>query len=72
MGADGTCPTCGRVLALASGRPRAASAEPDRPFTPRPGDEVSTKVPWHFWVLVAAVVGYLAWRVVQMISWVVT
>lgn len=72
MGEDGTCPTCGRVLALASGGQRAASAEPDGSFAPRPGEEVSTKVPWHFWVLVVAVVAYLVWRIVQMISWVVT
>jgi hypothetical protein len=72
MGADGTCPTCGRVLAAAgAGRP-ARPVGDERPFAPPPGDEVATKVPWHFWVLVAAVVAYLGWRVVQMISWVVT
>ncbi|MCO5319203.1 MAG: hypothetical protein M9942_12285 [Microthrixaceae bacterium] len=27
------------------------------------------KAPWHFWVLVAAVVIYLGWRLVQGIAW---
>lgn len=27
------------------------------------------KVPWHFWVLVAAAVIYLGWRLLQGIGW---
>lgn len=27
------------------------------------------RVPWHFWVLVAAAVSYLGWRAVQGIEW---
>ena len=27
-------------------------------------------VPWHFWVLVAALAVYLGWRVVQGVLWV--
>jgi uncharacterized paraquat-inducible protein A len=44
---DGTCPTCGRVI-----------AEPP-----------DTSVPWHFWLLVGAVVLYLGWRLVQGFQW---
>jgi len=29
------------------------------------GEPVDTRVPWHFWVLVVAAVGYLVWRVIQ-------
>lgn len=29
------------------------------------------KAPWHFWVLVAAVLLYLGWRVIQGIGWLV-
>ena len=47
MPPDGSCPTCGRVI-----------AEPP-----------STKVPWHFWLLLAALVVYLGWRVVQALEW---
>ncbi len=32
----------------------------------------TTRAPWHFWVLVAAAVVYLGWRVVQGIAWVVS
>ena len=27
------------------------------------------KAPWHFKLLVVAVIGYLAWRAVQMVGW---
>jgi hypothetical protein len=46
---DGTCPTCGRII-----------AEPP-----------DTKVPWHFWGLLAALVLYLGYRVVQGFEWLV-
>lgn len=32
---------------------------------------MATRPPWHFWVLVAAVVVYLGWRLVQGLAWVV-
>ena len=46
MGADGSCPTCGRVIAAA---PRA---------------------PWHFKLLMVALVAYLAFRGFQGVEWV--
>ncbi len=30
-----------------------------------------TSVPWHFWVLVACLVLYLGWRLVQLFQWLV-
>jgi hypothetical protein len=30
---------------------------------------VPAKVPWHFWLMVAALVVYLGWRLVQGIGW---
>jgi hypothetical protein len=51
---DGSCPTCGRVV-----------AEPDAPAT-------ADKAPWHFKLMVAAVVLYLGWRLVQLIVAVAT
>ena len=59
VGADGTCPSCGRPVEPVSGR-----ADEDDPA----GDE--PHVPWHFWVLVAGVVAYLGWRLVEGIVWV--
>jgi hypothetical protein len=32
-------------------------------------DEEKVKVPWHFWVLVVAVVAYLGWRLIQGVAW---
>ena len=70
MREDGSCPTCGRLLATA---PVArVELRDDGPFVPAPGEEVEAKVPWHFWLLVVAVTAYLGWRVVQMIGWLVT
>jgi hypothetical protein len=46
MGADGSCPTCGRVIASA---PRA---------------------PWHFKLLMVALVAYLGFRAFQGVEWV--
>jgi len=56
MKPDGTCPTCGTKL-----------AEPPAPDA-RSG---LRSVPWHFWVVVAALVLYLGWRAVQAVLWVV-
>ncbi len=30
------------------------------------------RTPWHFKLLIVLVVAYLTWRIIQMISWVVT
>jgi hypothetical protein len=57
---DGTCPTCGRQVDDA--RVGAGSA----------GDVAGERAPWHFWVLLAAVVAYLGWRFIQLIAWAVT
>jgi hypothetical protein len=34
-------------------------------------EEEKVRAPWHFWVLVAAVVLYLGWRLIQGIVWVI-
>jgi hypothetical protein len=53
---DGTCPDNHPV----------ADAAP-------PGDQAEpTKVPWHLWLLVVAVVVYLGWRLIELIVWLVT
>jgi len=33
------------------------------------GTTTATKVPWHFWLLVVALVVYLGWRAIQGIGW---
>lgn len=59
---SGQCPTCGRSLAEARRvtERRRAAEETDR---------AGAKVPWHFWLLLVGVVGYLGWRVVQGFDW---
>lgn len=56
LNADGTCPACGRQVADPAA---AASNAPE-------------KAPWHFKLLVVAVVVYLGWRFVQLIGLLVT
>lgn len=47
---DGTCRECGRFI-----------ASPDD----EPDDQPPPKAPWHFYLLVVAVVVYLGWRAIQ-------
>ena len=57
---DGTCPSCGRpVDASRVDADRLAAGEEDEEF----------KAPWHFWVMIVAVVIYLGWRLVEAIIW---
>jgi hypothetical protein len=53
MNEDGTCPTCGRVVEA----PEVPESITD--------DE---SAPWHFKLLVVAVVVYLGWRFVQILT----
>ena len=63
---DGSCPTCGRVVAEPGERaePTVGDAAPEklRRFSDEPA-------PWHFKVLLAGVIGYLAWRLLQGVGW---
>ncbi len=51
MTPEGACPTCGRDL------------EAPEPSTEAADDE---KAPWHFKLLVVALVAYLGWRFFEM------
>ena len=51
--ADGSCPKCGDALQLAEGADDAADAAPE-------------STPWHFKLMVVAVVTYLGWRLVDL------
>ena len=50
MPPDGSCPTCGAVIA----------------------EVADSRVPWHFWALIVALVVYLGWRLVQLFQWLIT
>ena len=53
---DGSCPRCRTVL---EDRPQVSET--------KESDE-QVKIPWHFWVMVAATVLYLGWRIIQGIG----
>jgi hypothetical protein len=61
MGADGTCPTCGRTLA----RPTATVTPKDLDLKELAGDDATA--PWHFKLLIVLVVLYFVWRIVDLI-----
>ena len=64
--AEGDCPSGHHVADPGDAPPITQSGAAGRDETER---AESVKAPWHFWVLVAAVVGYLGWRLVQGIDW---
>jgi hypothetical protein len=53
MTADGRCPTCGRELEAPQGRDDEA-------------EDADEGAPWHFKLLIAALVVYLVWRFYQL------
>ncbi len=63
--ADGTCPTCGRAVASPE-RPIASDSLDLHELAGEKG-----KVPWHFKLMVVALVIYLGWRLVQLVMLVV-
>jgi hypothetical protein len=52
MNDDGTCPVCGDHVESQAELPA----------------DVDEKAPWHFKLLVVAVVAYLGWRLVQLVA----
>ncbi|CAN5677802.1 hypothetical protein BH18ACT2_BH18ACT2_19390 [soil metagenome] len=54
MTVDGRCPTCDREL--------------DAPGHGEVHDHSDERAPWHFKLLVAAVVVYLIWRIYQLLA----
>ncbi len=53
--ADKLCPVCGGDVTLAEADERT----------------VGESAPWHFWIVVVALAGYLIWRVIDAIRWVI-
>ena len=59
---DGACPTCGAVLE------RPVSPTSDRPPGAE-GDAEQLRAPWHFKLLLVALVLYLGYRAYQGVFW---
>lgn len=64
--ADGSCPSCGRTLAAPAG---PGAHQPDDRAGEGSAAAAPDRVPWHFWLLLAALVVYLGWRAVQGVDW---
>jgi hypothetical protein len=68
MNADGTCPTCGRVVEA----PTQASTLTARTVNVRKlaagadGNLDDVKAPWHFKLLMVLLAAYLGWRIVAL------
>ena len=81
MKADGSCPTCGRVLPRAAAAGAGDSSESDAggPASPVTAKDVNlremagkdAKAPWHFKLLMVLLAIYLGWRLVQLVELVV-
>ena len=67
MGADGSCPTCGRTLEAPQKASTVTARNLDLKKLAAGADgETDATAPWHFKLLVVALVVYLGWRVVQL------
>jgi hypothetical protein len=63
--ADGTCPTCGRLVAAGEVATSAAAHRTE------PAEEPLPPIPWHLKLLAAAILVYLAYRAYQGIEWLI-
>ena len=61
---EGSCPTCGRSLAVAT-----ATEQDPRKVDLRQLAGEQGRAPWHFKLLVVALVLYLGWRGWQGVDW---
>jgi hypothetical protein len=69
--ADGTCPSCGRVVDPGRAH-RATVVNPAPAPASGPVEEPPVPVPWHLKLLLVALAVYLAYRAFQGVDWVVT
>jgi uncharacterized paraquat-inducible protein A len=64
------CDACDRYLSPNTldeqGRCPTCGEPADHPRIER---SAGSSIPWHFWVLVAALVAYLGWRLVEGVVW---
>jgi hypothetical protein len=64
---DGRCPKCGKVADLPDAHGRITAKNLDLKALAKGDDEAGDqKAPWHFKLLMAALVLYLSWRVVDL------
>ena len=71
--ADGTCPSCGRVVDPGRAHPatRTATDTPPAPVIAPADEETPEPLPWHLKLLLVALAIYLSYRAFQGVEWVV-
>lgn len=62
---DGTCPSCGKVVDPGHAHVSEHVAETDH------DDEELPPIPWHLWLLAAALAVYLGYRAMQGVEWLI-
>jgi hypothetical protein len=65
------CEDCARFYNPNTLTEDGASPEGHHVADPVNDPDQAQKIPWHFWLLLAALVIYLGWRLIQGIAWVV-
>ena len=65
LGEGRACPDCGDVMSESNDPTRGALPEDEETRT------VGQSAPWHFWIVVVALVIYIAWRVIVGIGWLI-
>ncbi|MCB0999328.1 MAG: hypothetical protein KDB40_08540 [Acidimicrobiales bacterium] len=68
MNADGTCPSCGRVVEAPQRQSTVTAKNLDlkQLAVGADGDVDDVKAPWHFKLLMVLLVAYLGWRIVDL------
>jgi hypothetical protein len=67
---DGTCPSCGRVVDAGHAHTPARVTAPPPQDAPADDEEDLPPIPWHLWLLAAALAVYLGYRAMQGIEWI--
>lgn len=66
MNVDGSCPSCSRPVSTTSVNGSITSNNLDLKNLARGSNDEDVSVPWHFKLLVGALVMYLTWRLIEV------
>ena len=66
MNVDGTCPSCSRLISTTSINGSITFNNLDLKNLARGSNGEDVSVPWHFKLLVGALVMYLTWRLIEV------
>ena len=68
MNVDGSCHSCSRLVSTTSVNGSITSNNLDLKNLARGSNDEDVSVPWHFKLLVGALVMYLTWRLIEVFS----